>query len=697
MDGGRVLVFVGRADDQVKIRGYRVEPGEVEAVLAGCPGVARVVVVAREHTAGDVRLVAYLVPGDGAAQGDGADLAGAVREFAGQRLPGYMLPSAVVVLDELPLTPSGKIDRVALPAPDYAAAAGGPGGRGPATAREQIVCAAFAQVLGLDPEQVGAEDSFFTLGGHSLLAVRLIGRLQERGVTVSVQALFEQPTAAGLAAAAGPAEVVVPPNLIPAGAQQITPQMVTLAELTEEEIARITAGVEGGAGNVADIYPLAPAQEGMFCHHLMAVGTGTDAYLTAVGLGFASRARLEEFLGALQCVVDRRVEFRTSLAWDGLPEPVQVVWRQAVVPVTEVSLTAGGPEGVQELLAAAGSWMDLRRAPLLRAHVAAGPGTGRWLALLQVHHLVLAHLDLDVVLGQTTAVLRGQGDRLPVPVPFRNFVALTRLGVPREEHERYFAALLGDVSEPTAPFGLLDMNGEGTDAHTARVAVDSEVAGRLRARAQALGVSPATLFHLVFARVLAVLAGRCDVVFGTVLRGRMQARPGADWILGPFTNTLPVRVDTGAVGVAEAVASMQAHLAGLLAHEHAPLMLAQRASGVAAPVPLFTSILNYRHGPGDRLRRGRGEEPTGRPAGFRMLLRLDRGKYPLTVAVDDTGTGFAFTVDAVAPGDPVQVCALLHTAAASLVSVLEDDPATPLSAVQVLDAAAGDSGERSRP
>ncbi|MFN9692880.1 MAG: condensation domain-containing protein, partial [Synechococcaceae cyanobacterium] len=661
----------GRNDFQVKIRGFRIELGEIEAQLSAHAQVGEVAVIAREDVPGDKRLVAYVVARGEVSPED-------LRAYLKGRLPEYMVPAAFVKLEQLPLTPNGKLDRRALPAPEadaYVSRAYAP----PEGPVETALAAIWSELLGI--ERIGRHDDFFSLGGPSLLAVSLVERLRRQGLAVDVRALFTTPTLAELAAVVGDgAEVVVPPNRILPDCKRLTPDLLPLIHLEQEALDRIVATVPGGAANVQDIYPLGPLQEGLLFHHLLQ--RQGDAYVLAALFAVDSRERLEGFIRAFAAVIARHDIFRTSFAWEGLPEPVQVVWRNASLPIEEVAFGSDVVDVATALLERFDPRqhrLDLRRAPLFHLAIAKDPAQGRWLLLLRQHHLMADHTTLEVLLEEISAYQSDRFETLPPPLPYRNYIAQARLGMPLAAHTAFFNELLAGVEEPTAPFGHLEVRGDGSGIEESRRRLTPELATRLRHQARRLGVTPASLFHLAFARLLAATSGQSDVVFGTVLFGRLQGGDGAERMPGLFINTLPVRIDVGSEGVEAAVWRVHRTLAELLRHEHAPLALAQRCSGVAPPLPLFSALFNYRHS---------SEVHDGAlPAlweGLELLHGEERTNYPLDISVDDLGEGFALTAQCLAEIGAARLREYLETVTANLVSALESTPSMAVRELAVL-------------
>ncbi|MGW6905407.1 amino acid adenylation domain-containing protein [Streptomyces sp. NPDC054940] len=227
--------FLGRADDQVKIRGFRVEPGEIEAAARALPGVGRAAVVVREDGAAPRRLVAYVVGGAAEAAQEAQSASPSptldpvtLRRALAERLPAHLVPSAVVVLDALPLTPSGKLDRRALPAPDFT---GTSTFEAPRTEPEKVLCGLFAEVLGL--ERVGVHDDFFEHGGDSIVSVRLADRARRAGLTLSPRDVFTHRTPAGLARA-------LPDETGPAP-EEFTPTGAPLVSLSQSQLDNVKA------------------------------------------------------------------------------------------------------------------------------------------------------------------------------------------------------------------------------------------------------------------------------------------------------------------------------------------------------------------------------------------------------------------------------------------------------------------------
>ncbi|MDG4752603.1 non-ribosomal peptide synthetase [Micromonospora sp. WMMD718] len=504
-DGG--LEFLGRIDHQVKVRGFRIELGEIEEVLAAHPAVGAAVVTAREHT-GDTRLVAYLAAADvPAAQ---------IVAFLRERLPEYMVPSAFVHLPAFPLTPNGKIDRAALPEPEYGRSGPETPYRAPRDPLEHLVAEVFAQLLGI--ERLGLDDDFFALGGHSLLATRVATRLRPVvGMELPLRVIFEHPTVAALAA-----------QLRDRGARPATGPVAGAAVVPRR-------------ADPAAPVPPATAQRRLWL--LEQLAPGNRAYLLPAALLVRGRLDVAAFRRACDEVMRRHEVLRAVFPEiDG--RPWLVVRPEMPAELVVHDRTEGAEAELTE------RFFDrpivLAEGPLLRWEVLRRTDDEA-VVLLAMHHIVSDQWSLGVLLGEVLALYAAYAAGAPSPLP--------ALEIQYPDVARW------QQDEPTDPAGLdywvgqlrgapaelnLSLARPRPPAKTYRggalhLTVPAEVVRDLRALGRAEG---ATLFMALagaFQVLLGRLGGTEDVIVGTPVANRRL--PELEPLIGLFVNTLVLRTD----------------------------------------------------------------------------------------------------------------------------------------------------------
>jgi amino acid adenylation domain-containing protein len=508
------LELLGRIDHQLKLRGYRIEPGEIEAALTEDPAVRQAVVALRADGANEPRLVAWVVWNHEVEP----DLE-RLRESLRRRLPAYMLPAAYVELEALPLTPSGKVDRNALPAPEASRTAGAV--EPPRTATEAALAEIWREVLG--GGEIGVRDDFFERGGHSLLATQVVARLRDAfGLELPLSVLFQETTLERLAAR------------VDRERQQAVPAL---------------ARPQPTAGPLAGAFPLSFAQRGLWVVDRLA--PGNPAYVIPAALRLTGRLDVHALHAALQEIVKRHAALQVTF---GLREgePVQVLPPELpVMALPEVDLTGvtARDAELRRLVAEdARRPFDLETGPLLRATLVR-LDDGEHAVLFALHHIVSDAWSLGVLVREVGTLYAAFAQGRPSPLPplslqYPDYVEWQREHLGGGMLERQIAwwrerlagapalDLPADHRRPPVP----RFRGDVVSAHLPEAA-----AARFRDLCRSRG---ATLFMgllAVFEALLARWSGQDDLVVGTTIANRRHS--DLEGLIGLFVNTLALRAD----------------------------------------------------------------------------------------------------------------------------------------------------------
>jgi amino acid adenylation domain-containing protein len=647
-DGG--LEYLGRIDHQVKIRGFRIEPGEVEAALLACPGVCEAVVLAREDRQGEMRLVAYVVPG-----GAGVST-GELRERLGRRLPSYMIPAAFVIVPGLPLTGNGKVDRAALPLPDDVRAAAGVAAIAPRTASEKALAAIWSDLLGV--REIGVGDDFFALGGHSLLEARLLSRVRESfGVELPAGQVFLTPTLGEVAA------------VLEAAREEATPPIPRSSR--QEPI------------------PLSFGQERLwFLDRLEAGSLAASAYNIPVAVRLSGDLDRTALAAALRALVQRHEALRTSLpAREGRPFQAIAETGDPCLSLIDLSaLAVPGEEAGRLAKEEAGSPFRLAAGPLLRANLLRLAQRDHQL-LLTLHHAVADGWSLGILLRDLAHGYTGDPEPLPrLPVQYADYSIWQRRRLAAGELASDLAFWRDRLAG--AP-GRLDLQPDRP-----RPAQQSFRGGRCHGRLPA-GLTDAleafarrrgaTLFMVLFGALAALLrrvTGQQDLVIGTPIANRNRRE--LEELIGFFVNVLALRADVGGdPGFGGLVDRLRPGVLAAYAHQDLPfesLVAELRPERDLSETPLFQVLLALQNNAMPALKLGSVElQP----------FAVDNGtaKFDFTLLVEAAGAGLRIEMEYSADlFDAVRIERLLGHFESFLREAV-DDPERPISELPLLAAA----------
>ncbi|MBF6352929.1 non-ribosomal peptide synthase/polyketide synthase [Nocardia flavorosea] len=515
------LVYRGRTDFQVKIRGFRIELGEIESALLALPEIAQTAVLAKSHPRTGDRLVGYLVP-----SGADVDIARVQTQLSAQ-LPSYMVPSAFVVLDALPLNINGKLDRKALPEPELEVSAF----RAPSTPIEEIVAGVFAEVLGAD--RVGADDDFFAMGGNSLVATQVAARLGKAlDTTVPVRMLFEAPTVAGLAvrveqqAGAGGRAALVP---------QPRPERVLIT------------------GDTVPAAPLSLAQQRMW--FLNRFDGESAAYNIPLAIRLSGALDVDALRAAVADVVARHEVLRTVYP-ETDSDPVQVVLPagQATPELQLRTVPAGELTSVVAELASAGFDVTTE-VPLRMALLRVADADAEFVLAMVVHHIAgdgssLAPLTRDLMVAYAARTAGEAPGWAPLPVQYADYSIWQRelLGdetdpesLAAKQVEYWRSALAGVPDQLDLPADRPRPAVQSYAGGRVPVVIDAATHAGLQRVAQQQGATVFMAVHTALAVLLSRLSGTDDITIGTPMAGRGEQ--ALDDLIGMFVNTLVFRTE----------------------------------------------------------------------------------------------------------------------------------------------------------